>query len=429
MRKIVKNILTAINNPILNEELKKEKNIKVLFKDIQYKEAVLEILEKENLIDVLIIKEQIIGEMDFLELLKKIREKNAKIKIIVVLKKENKEKEKMMSKFKVIFLYEKNLEKNNLIKIIFNNEKKNITENNKQDKIIENKINKKKLEKENKKIIINYKLIDLKNKKIFNKIKNKISKNQNKNTEKISNKKMNIKINNKKINSNKNRKINKNKKNNENKKIIFLIGENQKNIKNFIIDISKLLYNKKYKILIINFSIDKDLKTKNRNTIFVKKTTYDKILKFNYNKINILENYIFFKTISSKIRSNPKTEKSYLSNDIFYSKFNYIFINLKLPKNFNRFQQIMKKSYKNIIFVERTILGLEEIQNTMRKIRKETNIPLKSLHIVMKNTKNQISKEIIKNVLEDEFNINKIRVLTQKNIKRKIFINLKKSKG
>ena len=130
------------------------------------------------------------------------------------------------------------------------------------------------------------------------------------------------------------------------------------------------MYNKKYKILIINFSIDKDLKTKNRNTIFVKKTTYNKILKFNYNKINILENYIFLKTISSKVKSNYKTEKSYLSNDIFYSKFNYIFINLKLPKNFNTFQQIMKKGYKNIMFVERTILGLEEIEKIERKIKK-----------------------------------------------------------
>ena len=45
--------LKKINNPKLNEELKKEKNFKIIGKDIQYKEAVLEILEKNNFIDLI----------------------------------------------------------------------------------------------------------------------------------------------------------------------------------------------------------------------------------------------------------------------------------------------------------------------------------------------------------------------------------------
>ena len=38
-------ILTATNNPNLNEELKKEKGVEIVCKDIQYKEGILEILE------------------------------------------------------------------------------------------------------------------------------------------------------------------------------------------------------------------------------------------------------------------------------------------------------------------------------------------------------------------------------------------------
>ena len=57
----MKKILTAINNPKLNEELKKEKNFEVIGKDIQYREAILEILEKNKKINLLIISEKIPG--------------------------------------------------------------------------------------------------------------------------------------------------------------------------------------------------------------------------------------------------------------------------------------------------------------------------------------------------------------------------------
>ena len=41
-------IITAVNNPNLNEELKKENDVEILFKDIQYKEGIIEILENKN---------------------------------------------------------------------------------------------------------------------------------------------------------------------------------------------------------------------------------------------------------------------------------------------------------------------------------------------------------------------------------------------
>ena len=40
----MKKIITAINNPKLNEQLKKENKFEIIGKDIQYKEAIIEIL-------------------------------------------------------------------------------------------------------------------------------------------------------------------------------------------------------------------------------------------------------------------------------------------------------------------------------------------------------------------------------------------------
>ena len=44
----MKNIITAINNPELNNEIKKEKNLKIINKDIIYKEGIIEILEEKK---------------------------------------------------------------------------------------------------------------------------------------------------------------------------------------------------------------------------------------------------------------------------------------------------------------------------------------------------------------------------------------------
>ena len=56
-------IITAINNPKLNDELKNEKNIEIICKDIFYKEGILEILENEINIDYIIINSQLEGEI------------------------------------------------------------------------------------------------------------------------------------------------------------------------------------------------------------------------------------------------------------------------------------------------------------------------------------------------------------------------------
>ena len=83
----MKKIITAINNPQLNEELKKEKNFEIIGKDIQYREAILEILEENDFIDLIIMSEKILGEISLENLIEKIKLKNEAIKIIFILEK------------------------------------------------------------------------------------------------------------------------------------------------------------------------------------------------------------------------------------------------------------------------------------------------------------------------------------------------------
>lgn len=81
----IKKILTAIGNPILNNELKKLNELAVVENDIQYKEGILEILEINNNIDFIIISELLPGEINLIELIEKIKIINNKIKIIIIL--------------------------------------------------------------------------------------------------------------------------------------------------------------------------------------------------------------------------------------------------------------------------------------------------------------------------------------------------------
>ena len=85
----MKKIITAINNPIINEKLKKEK-IEVIGKDIQYKEGILEILENNKEINFILIDEKLPGEIKNDELINKIKKTNKNIEIIFFIKKENK---------------------------------------------------------------------------------------------------------------------------------------------------------------------------------------------------------------------------------------------------------------------------------------------------------------------------------------------------
>ena len=159
----MKNIITALNNPELNAELKKEKNINIINKDIIYKEGILEILEEKKEINLAIINYELPGKIKIEKLIEKIKEINEKIELIFILEKENPEKEKILKKYNINNIYYNDkINKKDLINII-NQKNKKTEEELKQEieklkKIIEEKnMENKKIEKNNFKKVENKK--------------------------------------------------------------------------------------------------------------------------------------------------------------------------------------------------------------------------------------------------------------------------------
>ena len=145
----MKRAITAVNNKKIIEKISKNKNLKIIFNNLEYREGILEVIEKLKNIDVIIISELIPGEISIEELIKKIRKINKKIEIIFILNKNDLEKINKLKELKInkIYIDDKNNEKiKNKINILkINNEK------------IKNKINiiKKNTKKTKNKKIIN----------------------------------------------------------------------------------------------------------------------------------------------------------------------------------------------------------------------------------------------------------------------------------
>lgn len=117
------NILTAINNEKIFKELKNKNNIKIISNDIQYKEGVLEILEKNKNINFIIISENISGQIKIEELIKKIKKSNSKINIIIILNKKDLLKEAYLIKNKIKFIYEEKISAEKILDQILNKNK------------------------------------------------------------------------------------------------------------------------------------------------------------------------------------------------------------------------------------------------------------------------------------------------------------------
>lgn len=130
----MRKILTAIGNPEIAEKLSKENNLEINYKDIQYKEGILEILENDNKINLIIINEKIPGKIEINLLIENILKINSQIKIYLIIENKN---IKIKNNNIIIFNkinYEEIIEK--------------IIEDDIQKKIIENKIILKKIPEE-----------------------------------------------------------------------------------------------------------------------------------------------------------------------------------------------------------------------------------------------------------------------------------------
>ena len=117
------NIITAINNEKIFNELKNNEKIKIISNDIQYKEGILEILEKNKNINYIIFYENLNGQIKIEELINKIKKINNKIKIIIILDKKNLIKEEYLIKNKIKFIFKESISAKKILEIIFNKNK------------------------------------------------------------------------------------------------------------------------------------------------------------------------------------------------------------------------------------------------------------------------------------------------------------------
>ncbi len=364
----MKKIILAINNKKLEEKIKESNNIKIVCNNLQYREAILEILEENKNIDFILINENLPGIISIEELIKKIKLINNKINIIFFLEKED--------------INKKNKLKNLNIKNIYLNKKTNIKEI--LNLIIENKkLNN--LEINNKKIN-NNKIIKLNNQKnIFNKIK--LNKN------KLKNNKYNKE--NKLITIMGKRKTGKSTIINllliyllEKNKKILLINLNKKIENNYLI-----LFGKKYyKIKNKNYKIDKKL---NKGNIFLK------------SEIKINNNLTFLNDFQKIILENKYNNILEYFTKYYIKKYDYVLVDIGNNADRKIKQKIIKISDKSIVVVADDLLGIKEIEQLMFKTDFKNRDKKKSLHIILnKYYFNSISNSIFKNFIKEKIKFN-----------------------
>lgn len=98
-------ILTAIGNPYLNEKFKSIDSLIVIGKDVQYQEAVIEILEENLDIDCLIINKELPGDIGFYKLINKIKNIKEDMDIYVFLEEKNEDIENYLMSYQIYKIY------------------------------------------------------------------------------------------------------------------------------------------------------------------------------------------------------------------------------------------------------------------------------------------------------------------------------------
>ena len=387
-------VLTAMNNPDFNDKLKKEKNFEIICKDIQYKDAIIELLNNKNsFVNIIIINQKIPGEINDEILIKKIKEINKKIKIIYILEKQNKNLEFELRKNNINYIYYK--DEITIIKIIkiINKLNNNLKINKKsfEKSKIKNSIRKNK--EKNKKIYIKKyikKIIYIKN-KILKNIKNNYFKNK-----KIKNQlKKNVLIKNK------------------NKIITFSGLDNIEKI-NYIINLTTIIKNKK--ILIVDF----DMKNQNIFSKFNLKKYSNKInnlIKNNSKKelekiINKSKDFINYFLIKINNNNNLISGLNLLSN--FFNKFD----NKKADQFFHNFFNQINNNY-DLILINIGSKNNSQINNIIYK-KSDLNIfILNNNFLEIKKSKKYLEKNIKNKLIKNKFKL----ILINKN-KKCIYIKI-----
>lgn len=363
------NIVTALQNPEINKNIKEKTKYNILANDIQYQEGIIELLEKNEEIDLIIISELLPGNIEFKELINKIKKINKNIEIIVILEnKNNKLKEFLIQRNINSIFYNNQITVDELINII--NEKEKTTsqiEINKEIKLLKEIIleNNKNTNKKTEEI----KIIKNKIKKEINKIKEKILKNNKENTKE------------------------KNK-----TKIISIVGAPGVGKSIFISLFSKNIKNKK--ILIIDF----DIFNKSIDLIFGYNLQKEKnILKIN-NNIDLLSKVeIFF----IENNYNNYIEKNKIKNILnkFSKKYDLIIIDNTSEYSCEYTKEILKNSDEIIFLTDANLIELNKTKKMLEKYINKWKIEKEKTNIVFnKINVNSINSKILKNLFSD-FNI------------------------
>lgn len=364
----MKKIITAIGNEILNKKLKKENDFEVIIEDIQYKEGIIEYLEKENNIDILIISELLPGNIELKELIKKIKNINSNIEIIIFLENKNTELENYLyAKGVYNIFYNNQIEIEEIIKIINN---KNIEINNELKEIKQMLLEKQNNKVNNKKIILN-KLINIFNKKQKYDLKEE--------------------------------------------KIISVTGTNGVGKSIFTINLANSLSNSKNKILIIDFDIlnnslhtilgikkySQKIRNKIKNNNLLKEIKIEElIIKIN-SKIDLVSgiNLLF----DSKYKISSEKVKNILSK--LKEKYEIIIIDTSSECFFDYTKEIIKNSNLNIFILEANLLEIKKAKNLLNIYINNWEIPKESINILFnKYNENSIDISILKKIFS-EFNI------------------------
>lgn len=397
-------VITALGNENIYLNLKKEKDINIISEDIQYKEGIIEILEKYQDVDFIILNSLLIGEISLKDIINYINNINKKIKIIIFLENPDEEIKKYLYEKKIYkIIYNDEIEIKDLIKIIkeeeLNNEdlKEEIEE---LKRIINN--NNYNYNKENKNII---------NKK--DKIKNKLNKVQNNELKiNIKNKlknKFNLKKDKKLFNNNLNFQSYNTENNfiqNRNCKIICIIGPPGVGKSIISINLAKSnMYDNK--ILII----DSDYINNSIATILgIKK--YNKNNKYNSNNLNNNLNYLEeiikinkkIDLINIKKNINLNNPNNYFNNLInkIKNNYDYIIIDTNSIELIENNKELINLSNFTLFISDTNLLEINKAIRLLDKYINKFNINKNKFNILFnKINSKSIDKKLLKNIFSE----------------------------
>lgn len=372
----MKKIVTALGNPILNNELKKYKEFQIMINDIQYQEAIIEFLEIEKNIDYIILNEILPGTITIEELINKIKMRNENIEIIIILEKENKELENFLYSRKISnIFYNNKVEINDIIKLLKN---KKINNNTKIEKDVEML----------KKIILNDNNLNKKIKKI--KFSNESRKEiKSKNT------------------------------------MFCILGNSGVGKSIFSVCFSNYLKNKKNKknkILIIDF----DILNNSIHTIFgIKKYSNEvrkKIIEKNINNFNITVKDLIIKAnknvdlltgIDILFNSEEDINEIKILEIINQMKkeYDYIIVDTSSECFFKYNKILIENSDRNIFLVEANLLEITKARRLLDLYKNSWKLNSNNIKIIInKYNKKSVDEKIIKDIFEEYEILGKIKM-------------------